>query len=86
MAEFTQQRPKCAYTYLCEYFPASQTLLVEFTAYRKALAPPPLDGRPWIYYYTGVPPAIAAAWFAIDCDGTYYNYSIRGVYAYTRVG
>jgi hypothetical protein len=70
---------------MCEYFPDSQTLVVEFTAYRKALARPPLDGRPWLYYYDAVPQTVADDWFAIDCDGTFYNYQIRGVYAYTRI-
>jgi len=85
MAEYTQQRTKCAYTLLCDYFPASEVLVVEFMAYRVALAPPPLDGRPWLYYYDAVPEAVADYWFSIDCDGTWYNYNIRGVYAYTRI-
>ena len=89
LAEFTTQRPKCAFTPLCEYYPATEILVVEFTAYRKALAPPPLTGRPYIYFYENVPVAVANDWFAQDCDGVDYNFVIRGQpgpeYPYTRV-
>jgi hypothetical protein len=70
---------------MCDYLPEVEILIVEFTAYRKALAPPPLDGRPWLYYYEEVPPEIADWWFSIDCDGTFYNYNIRNVYDHTRI-
>ena len=86
---FSEVRPKCAFTVNCFYYPASQVLIVEFTAYRKGLAPPPFTGRPYIYLYDGVDAADAAYWFANDCDGTWYNYNIRGqpgpAHVYTRI-
>lgn len=89
MAEFVQQRPKCAFTPLCDYFPEFEILVVEFTAYRKGLAAPPLNGRPYVYFYEDVPAAAAADWFAVDCDGTDYNFDLRGqpgpLYPYTRI-
>ena len=77
------------FTYLCEYDPVSEVLTVEFTGFRKTLARPPLDGRPYVYFYEGVPAAVGDFFMNNDCDGTYYNYLIRGqpgpVYPFTRV-
>ena len=89
MAEFQQQRPKCMFTYMCDYFPETEILVVEFTGYRKGLARPPLDGRPYVYFYENVPEELADFWFDEDCDGTFYNYNIRGQpgpeYPFTRI-
>jgi len=89
MAEFTQSRPKCMFTYMCDYDEDTEVLVVEFTGFRKDLAAPPLDGRPYVYFYEGVPAAVGNFFMDNDCDGTYYNFFIRGQpgpeYAYTRV-
>jgi hypothetical protein len=82
-------RPKCCYTVQCDYVPSEQILIVEFTGYKKSLSPPPLDGRPYLYLYYDVPQEVWDTWSAMDCDGTWYNYNIRGQpssegYTYTR--
>jgi len=86
---YVVKRPKCAFTFKCDYFPETEILVVEFTAFRKALAAPPFTGRPYVYYYEEVPEAVANDWFANDCDGVDYNFELRGqpgpLYAYTRV-
>lgn len=77
------------FSFMCDYFPASEILVVEFTAYRKALARPPLDGRPYVYVYENVPEELADLWFDEDCDGVDYNFLIRGqpgpIYPFTRI-
>jgi len=85
MATFTQGRPKCSFSPNCLYDGGTETLLLEFTAFRKALAPPPLDGRPYVYIYTSVPVAVGNNLSANDFDGTIYNNTIRGLYPFSRV-
>ena len=60
-------------------------MILEFTAFRKALAAPPLTGRPYVYIYTTVPPAVGNNFQSNDFDGEIYNDTVRGLYPYTRV-
>jgi hypothetical protein len=90
MAEYTQGRPKSCYTVQCDYIPASERLIVEFSGYKKGLARPPFTGRPYLYVYEDVPQAVWDYWLSIDCDGEWYNYNIRGQpkalgYGYVRI-
>jgi len=59
-------------------------LVVEFTAYRKAIHPAPFTGRPYVYTYHDVDAATAGEFLTTYEDGAYYNYNIRDEFDWTR--
>ena len=78
-------RPKAFYSDGCTYDAANEILHVEFTVFRKRLAPLTPSGRPYIYEYEEVPLAIAEEFLNDEEDGTFYNELIRDEYDFTRI-
>ena len=79
------ERPKAFFSDGCFYDAATEILHVEFTVYRKRLAPLTPSGRPYIYEYEEVPLAISEAFLNDDEDGTFYNAYIRAEYEFNRL-
>ena len=77
-------RPKAFFGPNCSWDENTEDLIVEFTAYRKALAGAPFTGRPYVYTYHEVDAATAGEFLTTYEDGTYYNYNIRGAFDFTR--
>jgi len=78
-------RSKAFFGTNCIYNTVTEELLVEFTVYRKKLDPVTPSGRPYVYIYDDVPEATADEFLDDKENGEFFNASIRGIYAFTRI-
>lgn len=74
------QRPKAINLRGCDYNASTEVLTVEFTAYRKSVAPLTPSGRPYRYYYLPVDVYTADAFLLGGANGVFFNEYIRGAY------